>query len=208
MLPFARDGIHFTSPGDGAWRVLRQGVLGRSSSSSRRGRPVRPKTSRAIGKVNHHHVLRAGAAARARHTQVTNPATTASSTHDGSGAPPAITSVQVIAPRHPCRSRSPRPRAARTSAFDTPTRARATSRRPDFACAQPPATPTRPLLYGNALQNWGITFDIALPDRPVAEDLVHGMGERLAGPETVRVLSEEESSASACHVAVRSAQCA
>ena len=97
-------------------------------------------------------------------TQVTNPGNYGFEYTDGSGAPPAITSVQLVAADTVQITLAAAPvgankrvRYAYTSKGNV-TPGPISGVRGNLRDSDP-----TPSLYGNTLQNWGITFDLAVP---------------------------------------------
>lgn len=164
MLPFANDGIHFTSPSGRRLGEYFAKAYSKIVVEGQTWEPVRPKT-----------VVRAGNVITITYfvpvpplaldtTQVSNPGNYGFEYTDDSGAPPAISSVTLTGPdtvRITLAStpvgNNKRVRYAYTSAGNvTPG--------PNFGVRGNlrDSDPT-PSLYGNTLQNWGITFDLAAP---------------------------------------------
>jgi len=164
MLEYDSSGIHFKSA-DG--RRLGEYFAKAYSKIVVEGgtwEPVRPRSIARAGNVItlSYHVPVPPLALDA--TQVSNPGNFGFEYTDDSGAPPAITSVQVTGAD-----------TVRITLASTPTGA---NKRVRYAyTSRPNTTPGRhtgvrgclrdsdatPSLYGNALQNWGVTFDLASP---------------------------------------------
>jgi hypothetical protein len=164
-IPFRTDdGIHFTSDGGRRMGEYFAKAYSRIVVEGKAWEPVRPKSVARAGNVITVTYFVPVPPLTLDTAQVVNPGNYGFEYTDSSGAPPSITNVQVTgpdtvqvtlawAPAGP----NARLRYAYTSvAKGTPgpqTGVRGNLRDSD---------PT-PSLYGNALQNWGITYDVAVP---------------------------------------------
>jgi hypothetical protein len=164
MLDYDSSGIHFTSPSGRRLGEYFAKAYTKIVVEGQTWEPVRPRAVTRAGNVItvSYHVPVPPLALDT--TQVTNPGNYGFEYTDGSGAPPAITGVQVTAPdtvqitlAAPPTGPNKRVRYAYTSRPNT-TPGRSTGIR---GCLRD--SDATPSLYGNALQNWGVTFDMALP---------------------------------------------
>jgi len=164
-IPFrGDDGIHFTSEGGRRMGEYFAKAYAKIVLEGVAWEPVRPKSVTRAGNVITitYHVPVPPLALDT--TQVTNPGNYGFEFADDSGATPAITNVQVVAPDQVRITLAAAPGGA--------------TRRVRYAYTSRPNTVPGPVsgvrgnlrdsdatpsLYGNALQNWGITFDLACP---------------------------------------------
>ena len=164
MLKYDSSGIHFDSPSGRRLGEYFAKVYTKMVIEKQPWEPVRPKT---VARTNNvititYHVPVPPLALDT--TQVSNPGNYGFEYTDGSASPPTITNVQVIAPDQ-----------VRITLSATPTGA---NKRVRYAyTSRPNTTPgamtgvrgclrdsdATPSLYGYALQNWGITYDLASP---------------------------------------------
>lgn len=164
-IPFRTDdGIHFTSEGGRRMGEYFAKAYSKIVLEGQTWEPVRPKSMTRAGNVITITYFVPVPPLALDTAQVTNPGNYGFEYTDDSGAPPAITNVQVTAPDTVQITLAATPggankrvRYAYTSwVKGTPgpqTGVRGNLRDSD-------ATPS---LYGNALQNWGVTFDLAVP---------------------------------------------
>jgi len=164
MLPFANDGIHFTSPSGRRMGEYFAKAYSKIVVEGQTWEPVRPKTVTRSGNVITITYFVPVPPLALDTAQVTNPAKYGFEYTDDSGAPPAIASVQVTAPDTVTITLAATPSGANKRIRYAYTSTGNVTPGPDFGVRgnlrDSDATPS---LYGNALQNWGITFDLPAP---------------------------------------------
>jgi hypothetical protein len=163
-IQFASDGIHFDSLGGRRMGEYFAKAYSKIVVEGKTWEPVRPKSITRVNNVITITYFVPVSPLAFDTTQVTNPGNYGFEYTDGSGAPPAIANVQIIGPDTVQITLASTPVGANKRVRYAYTSKGNVMPGPDYGVRgnlrDSDATPS---LYGNPLQNWGITFDLGVP---------------------------------------------